>query len=355
VASSYQRANGSWRVAVELERDLDGRRRRRYFDAPTESEAFARMATAYPDPIMPAAVGDDDWAAYYADVERRVEAEDRTDSDVTEATFNWGDRPVGLLLWSDWHIGSRWTNYKQLRSDVEYVARFRSKFPGGLHLAHLGDIKDNYFPAGPHPTGMAESVIPRTDKQEGAALWLAKQAGDWDMMLLGCHLAWDLTKQGRDSLAPIAAALGAVNGGYGLSAEIRIGSQTYLGLIRHKPQGGGGMAPGNAHRRLDNEYGPYGERADFISTSHQHTCHLEQYDKAGRHVTFTRSGGYKGGDCFARAGAFTHTKPADCGVPLLIFYPDRHHITAFAGHDWKAGLEYLAMLREDYEADDLAA
>ncbi len=345
MASTYQRNDGTWDVVVELERSPDGSRRRRHFSGATQEQAQARMAAAYPDPVRPAGVTAEDWEAYYDDVERRVVAEDRTDSDTTNASFHWGEGPVGLLLWSDWHVGSRWTNYKQLREDVEHVRIFRQVNPGALHLAHLGDIKDNYFPAGPHPTGMAESVIPRTDKQEGAALWLAKRAGDWDAMLLGCHLAWDLTKQGRDSLAPIADALGAVNGGYGLSMDITVGNQNYLGLIRHKPQGGGGMAPGNAHRRLDNEYGPAGDRADFIGTSHQHTCHIESYEKAGRHVVFTRSGGYKGGDCFARAGGFTHTKPADCGVPLLIFHGDRHHIQAFGGHDWRAGLDYLASLR----------
>lgn len=354
MATSYQRDNGSWRVAVELERDDDGRRRRRYFDAPTEDEAYARMAEAYPDPIMPKAVGADEWEQLWNAVADHAEAKQVTDSDVTEATFDWGNEPVGLLLWSDWHIGSSWCDYDQLREDVDYVADYRRGNPGALRLAHLGDLVDNYRASGPHPTGLHETVETRTDKQRGLALWLAKQAGTWDAMLLGCHLAWNLTHEGDDVLAPIAASLGAVNGGYGLDMTITVGSQTYRGLIRHKPKGGGGMAPGNAQRRLDNEYGPAGDRADFISTSHQHTCHLESYEKAGRHVTFTRSGGYKGGDCFARAGAFTHDKSSDNGVPLLVLHPDRHDIQAFDGHHWKDGLRYLALLRAEYRKSKAA-
>lgn len=337
MSSTYQRSDGRWETAVYME---DGSRKRFY--GRTAEDAQAKMAAFFNQPMMPEGA---DWQQLWDSVADHADAKLITDTDTTEADFDWGNKPVGLLLWSDWHIGSTWCDYKQLKEDVEYVARFRSTYPGGLRLAHLGDLVDNYRASGPHPTGLHETVETRTDKQRGLALWLAKQAGPWDAMLLGCHLAWNLTHEGDDTLAPIASALGAVNGGYGLSMNISVGKQEYKGLIRHKPQGGGGQAPGNAHRRLDNEYGPYGERADFISTSHQHTCHLEAYEKGGRHVVFTRSGGYKGGDCFARAGAFTHTKPADCGVPLLIFYPDRHHILPFGGHDWKAGLDYLASIR----------
>lgn len=345
MTSSYQRANGTWRVAVELERDSDGQRRRRYFDASTPEQAMARMNEAYPDPLaQPMSVTVDDWLELWNAVAYHAEAKQQTDSDVTEATFDWGNEPVGLLLWSDWHIGSSWCDYDQLRKDVEYVASYRDANPGALRLAHLGDLVDNYRASGPHPTGLHETVETRTDKQRGLALWLARQAGQWDAMLLGCHLAWNLTHEGDDVLAPIASALGAVNGGYGLDMTIRVGSQTYRGLLRHKGSGGG-QAPGNNQRRLDNEYGPAGARADFISTSHQHTCHIEGYEKAGRHVWFTRSGGYKGGDCFARAGAFTHEKASDNGVPLLILLPGEHRIIAFGGHDWKEGLELLKMLR----------
>jgi len=350
MATAYKRDNGSWRVVVELERGPDGTRRRQYFDGKTEELARAKMAAAFPDPIMPKGVTADNWSQLWDAVAGHAEAKQVTDSDVTEATFDWGSEPVGLLLWSDWHIGSTWCDYKQLKEDVAYVAAYRSANPGALHLAHLGDLVDNYRASGPHPTGLHETVETRTDKQRGLALWLAKQAGQWDAMLLGCHLAWNLTHEGDDVLAPIAQQLGAVNGGYGLNMTINVGSQQYTGLIRHKPKGGGGMAPGNAQRRLDNEYGPAGDRADFISTSHQHTCHLEQYEKAGRHVVFTRSGGYKGGDCFARAGAFTHEKSSDNGVPLLIFSPTTHDIQAFDGHHWRQGLEYLASLRTEKAA-----
>lgn len=339
MASIYERSNGSWRVAVSLGRGPDGLNHRRYFDAPTREQAVARMAEAFPD-----SMGGDQWADHYAAMAQLAESKQTTDSDVTSATFDWGSEPVGLLLWSDWHIGSTWCDYQQLQKDVEHVAAYRLGNPGALRLAHLGDLVDNYRASGPHPTGLHETVETRTDKQRSTALWLAKQAGQWDAMLLGCHLAWNLTHEGDDVLAPIAASLGAVNGGYGLDMTINVGSQTYRGLIRHKGAGGG-QAPGNSQRRLDNEYGPAGDRADFISTSHQHTCHLESYEKAGRHVIFTRSGGYKGGDCFARAGAFTHSKGSDNGVPLLILLPDEHRIIAFGGHDWRDGLAYLKLMR----------
>jgi hypothetical protein len=290
----------------------------------------------------------DNWEDLFNAAIATQDANDATDSDVTEAEFDWGTKPVGLLLWSDWHVGSRWTDLRRLREDIEDVWEFRESYPGALHLAHLGDITDNYFPASAHPSGMAEAVIARTDKQRMVALGLAKLAGPFDEMLYGCHLAWSLTQAGEDVLAPMANQLGAVNGGYGLNSVYQVGDQSYTHVLRHKTLSMSGSAPGNAQRRIDREYGPFGERADVISVSHLHTCHLEAYELAGRHVVFTRSGGYKGGDCFARAGSFTHTKTADCGVPLLIFLPHEHRVIPFDGHSWREGLMTLAALRENH-------
>jgi hypothetical protein len=340
-----QRNDGRWRTSVNG-REITARTKEELEDKLADSEADGEEEEEGDD-LFTADSHEDNYADLFDAAIAMQDADDATDTDTEDVEFNWGDKPVGLLLPSDWHVGSRWTNYRRLRNDVSYIGDFREAFPHALHLAHLGDLADNYFAAGKHPSGMHETLITRTDKQRNTALWLAKQAGSWDWMLLGCHLAWNLTQVGEDVLAPIAKELGAVNGGFGLNARVTVGEQTYNILTRHKALGGAALNPGNQQRRMDDEYGPYGERADAICTSHQHVCYMQTQPKAGRHVVYTRSGGYKGGDCFARGGGFTHTKTADCGIPLLILLPNEHRIIPFDGHSWKDGLELLRMLRSD--------
>lgn len=295
---------------------------------------------------------DADWETLYSRTAAHAEAQNDTDEDETHLERDWGDLPIGLLLWSDWHIGSRWCAYQRLREDVEHAAAFQQAHPGALKNAHLGDLIDGYLTGlGKASGGLYESTESQPGRQKGMARWLASQLTDWLVLLLGCHPAWELTNTGDDPISPIARALDSVNGGYGVVLDVTVGTQQYRGLLRHRTRRESSLNTTNAQRALDDDYGiGDGQRFDFISVSHLHNGDLQKRTKAGRRVVFTRSGSAKGGDCFARSIAATNGKGADLSWPLLIFLPDEHRIVAFHGEDWRDGLEYLAALRAKYAA-----
>lgn len=342
---------------------LSNKEMKREFDVDTITVNKWRKETGIPNPWQPKRqevylpretprepgepAGEDDWGKLYEAVASHAASQGDTDEDETRHSADWGDKPVGLLLWSDWHLGSRWTDYGRLREDVETVGKFRVAQPGALHLAHLGDPIDGYMTGlGKASGGLYEETETRKDKQEGMFVWLAKQAGEWDYLLYGCHEAWTLTNTGRDPISPIAQQLGAINGGYGIVLDVAVGEQSYRLVLRHRTRRESSLNTTNAHRALDDDYGPGAARADVIALSHLHYSDLQVRPKAGRRVIYVRAGAYKGGDCFARSiGAVNDKYTADCGAPLLIFLPDRHHVLAFHGHDWKIGLDVLANLR----------
>ncbi len=290
----------------------------------------------------------DEWGQLWEAATEHIKAKQAVDEDTTLIQRDWGNAPVGLLLTSDWHIGSDWCNMDQLLDDARHIGEFRDRNPGALHLAHLGDPIDGFLTAGATAGGLYEEVETRLDRQEGLFLWAAKQAGlDWLVLLYGCHEAWTLTKSGRDPITPLAKVLGAENGGYGVVLEAEVGNQLYRVVMRHKAQRESATNTSNAQRVIDDDMAidVEGHRADAICLSHLHCNDLHVRRKAGRRVIYTRSGAYKGGDCFARGGGYTQHKGADHGSPLLIFYPDTHDIMAIDGHHWRTGLEVLQRAR----------
>lgn len=281
------------------------------------------------------------------------------DKDVTELRRHLGNKPVGLFLTSDWHVGSDAVNLDHILADAEYVGDFRRAYPGALQLAHLGDPIDGYILGlGGASGGLGEAAEPRLDRQEGMFLELARTMAGWPpsgseeisdayrwlVLLLGCHQAWTLTKGFRDPMTPLAKELGAANGGYGVVLVAQVGEVQYRGVLRHRTRRESQLNTTNAQRAIDDDTGidEFGHRADFVSLSHLHNNDLQVRVKSGRPVVYTRSGAYKGGDCFARSINATMHKEADEGSPLLILYPDRRRVVPFSGLHWKEGLDFLA-------------
>lgn len=310
---------------------------------------FAKLGPAPVEDIDPLSKEElrsiDDWGALWGAVAAHIRTKKQVDKDVTSVKVDWGNDLTGLLLPSDFHIGSDWCDMDGLQEDMRYIGNFRREYPDILHLAHLGDPIDGFMPVlGSASGGMLEEAETRLDRQEGLFLYVARMAGNWDVLLYGCHEAWTLTKTGRDPISPLAVALSAQNGGYGVILEVSLGSEVYRIVLRHKTRRESSLNTTNAQRVLDDDLAlnGYGSRADAVCLSHLHTNDLQVRRKAGRQVTYTRSGAYKGGDCFARAGAYIQHKTPDKGFPLLILHPSRHDILAFDGRHWKQGLDYLA-------------
>lgn len=298
----------------------------------------------------PEPVGDEELFGVIAD---HASIQRRSDGVVTRQTRTWTDpdsaKPIGILFTGDWHVGSQHTDHHQLLADMRAIGEWRTRIgPGALRLIHTGDLYDGFLPSlGRAARGLLEETETNIDRQERAAVFAAKQAGAWDVMLWGCHPAWQFQSSGRDPLKTLAADLGATNAGYGIDLDVVVGQQTYHLVVRHRTRRESSLNTTNAHRAIDDDLGPAADRADVIALGHLHFNDLQVRPKAGRRVVYLRSGSYKGGDHFARAIAATNHKDADIGNPVVILFPRTHHVLAFAGADWQVGLRTLEMLRKE--------
>lgn len=298
------------------------------------------------DPLPPVAAG---FESLFEAVAAHAEAQLQSERDDTQAVANWGDRPVGFLWTADWHVGSKWCDYRALRRDLEEIGQRRARMgPDALHLGHGGDGWEGALTTVKAKSGLYETTETNLDRQEALFLGLAQLAGKWDYLLYGCHPAWTLAHAGRDPLQPLADKLGALNGGFGVEVEARVGEQTYRLVLRHKARGESSLNTTNVQRRMDDDFGcgPAGERADVVALAHLHTTDLQKRTKAARRVIYLRAGSYKGADTYARGIGATLRKGApDRGNPLVILMPKERRIISFAGDDWREGLDLLEHLR----------
>lgn len=312
---------------------------------------WRRLRTQYDGVMCDPPTADEDFETLFTAVAAHAEAQRTTDPDQTFHAVHWGNKPCGLLWTADWHVGSQWCDYIRLRTDLEEIGAWRREHGlDALHLAHGGDGWDGYLTGNAARSGLYETTETRVDRQELLFLGLAKLAGSWDFLLYGCHPSWTLTQAGRDSLAPLAKELLAVDGGFGMEVEVTVGAQQYRLVLRHKARGESSLNTTNVQRRMDDDFGcgPAGERADVVALAHLHNTDLQKRTKAGRRVVYLRAGSYKGGTIYDRGiGATLHKDTADFGNPLVIFLPEEHRIIPFAGDDWREGLALLSMLRDD--------
>ena len=286
------------------------------------------------------------WLAleHHADLQRR------TDGDRTNLKEDWGDLPVGLLHLADWHVGSKWVDYTELRQFAEELGAWRGRHPGALRVAFLGDGTDGYLTnMGRVSHGMFEETETDLDKQDALFVHMVNVAGGANYITLGCHWAWSLNA-GRNPLRVIAPLIGAKDMGFGYYIEAHVGTQTYHVIGRHRSTGISRLNTSNQHRTIYQLYEmPGAERADLVALAHLHVNNLHRQKYAGKDVVWLSAGGAKGADCYARQIGVRHTREgSDFGAPLVVFYPDVKKMVPFYGTDWRLGLQFLAYERARY-------
>jgi hypothetical protein len=299
------------------------------------------------------AAGDwDDVETLWHATEAHAEAQRRTDTDETNLSEHWGSLPVGLIHLADWHIGSRWVDYRALREFADELAAWRTRHPQALKVAFLGDGTDGYMPGmGRVSAGMFEETETSLDRQDAMFVHIANRAGGIDYLTLGCHWAWSLNA-GRNPLKTIAPLVGARDMGFGYYIDATVGQQQYHLIGRHRASGISRLNTSNQHRNIYQLYEmPGAERADVVALAHLHINNLHRQKYAGKEVVWLSAGGAKAGDCYARQIGVRHTKmPSDFGAPLVVLYPDTKRMVPFYGQDWRLGLTFLAYERARYAA-----
>lgn len=261
-------------------------------------------------------------------------------SDVTQlrktetTTIEWTspvDGWVGLAFPGDLHIGGV-IDYGQLEADLDLIEATE-----GLWCIGLGDYSNNFQAAAKLLKAMAEDVVPGSEDQMELVAYVMGRTRKWLGILEGNHDGWS----GSAGLKALALRLNcAFVSEAGCSLKVSVGSQRYVGYLKHQWKGHSNINTSNESRRMWNEF-PEWENADFTVLAHYHQPDTHQKEIKTQTVTHLRGGTYKQHDPYARR----HGYVPEYGIPLILLNPDEKEMIPFHARNWRRGVEMLHWLR----------
>lgn len=260
------------------------------------------------------------------------EAANALDTKQVEGTVTLDEnKPIGIAFWGDWHIGGRGVDYALFEKHRQMILETE-----GLYVIGMGDYKDNFI-TGVHLGSSFEQII-QPGSQDRVVLYYWESLRKKALALVrGCHDDWSKRMADMDFVAACAEKAGALNFWHGGTLTLRIGSQTYVGHVRHKFKYESSLNTTNAQRRMMEVYGP----VDFAALAHLHNPEVNERHLMGAYRWLIRSGSYKIWDEYGQKIGGFKGRP---GVPVLIFHPEQHRIEGY--RDLEVGIEKLRVLRQ---------
>jgi len=243
-----------------------------------------------------------------------------------------GDKPIGIAHWGDWHLGAQGIKYDSFERDKRDIIQ-----TDGVFFIGAGDYKENQKPT-IIPSGTNEQIA-TSDLQDKLVIQFMSELRSKAIALIrGCHDDWDMRINKYDFVENLCSKSVAdcVNLWHGGEINIQLGQETYKINARHKSAGNSQLNTTNAQRRLLDEKGI----ADVFAVAHLHYPDLQQVRRHGRDVAYIRSGSYK---VYDEYGQKLNGYEGAEGVPMVIYFPDRHEILPFK--NLHRGIEYLTYLR----------
>ena len=242
-----------------------------------------------------------------------------------------GDQWVGIVFLGDIHVGGM-IEYDLLERDLSVLQE-----TDGLYAVGTGDYGD-FFGSQPKLShAMSESTLPSSEDELMLVTYLLDIArGKWLAVGAGNHDDWG----GVSSVEHLAQSLNAPYFSQaGAALKITVGSQRYVGYVKHQWQGHSNISTSNESRRFWLEF-PEWENADFTVLAHYHQpdAHTRQFK--GKQVSLLRGGTYKTIDYYAQRAGYV----PEYGPSIVLLSPDDHVCLNIPG-DWMYGVELLRHLR----------
>lgn len=245
------------------------------------------------------------------------------------------NKPIGIVLTSDWHIGSEGTDYETWERHMELIKNEPFAF-----MACLSNTIDNYI----WPGGMFSELVDTSEQQE-----IIKQfAHDYKNKIIAivgsrCHEGWTSDKVGLnpneimfreviDDGTPWLSKGGVV--------EVVLNGITYSFGLVHKARFHSALNPTNANKRMMDLRWP----VDISAIAHHHVANIEQTTRwegpYKKDVVLVRTGTYKIKDGYSELEGFGQ---GQVGGTMVILFPDTKKIIPFMRIE--DGMEYLKLLR----------
>jgi len=229
------------------------------------------------------------------------------------------DYPKGILLiiYSDFHLGSVYTEYWKMKRDLELLRTIPNAF--GLVA---GDIIDNFKAVGA-PKGGQSDAIYTVDEQKEMASHVFKKYGDKMIaILLGCHDSWNLQSDGWDITKTYGEDIMGVSLGHGGYIHVKVGDIDYEIYVRHKYKFNSSKNLTHAVKKMHDVFGPF----DIGILGHMHTPAHETCPIQGKTFLAVVNGSYKALDSYGDQKGYRKS-PTGCTVVYL--HPDKKEFLAF--------------------------
>lgn len=309
-------------------------------DAPRDPAAEEALAETPADPEVdpdPQRV----WGVLKA---AHKEASDRHDDLSHRRVRIEGDRPVGIVLMGDVHVGSTATDYERL----DWIIELTKRTDIDVRAVQIGDVLDAMLMSwARHTLSKQRSSI--SEQAHAAAFWLERIAPNLVGLCGGNHDAWSERMTGINilehamSLAKIKTKGPVPYHPIELWVTIQLGPHEYVFLLRHKVRGHSMYNPAHGvqrHVRFNLR-----EHVDVLVAGHTHRSGAQRIGTTTGITHAIQVGTYKIEhlDGYAQTEGFA----AENFSPdmLAIIRADQRRLTLFDELD--TGIEYLEFLSNE--------
>lgn len=253
---------------------------------------------------------------------------DNTQIKQTELSLQIKDnKPIGIVFWGDWHIGSKGTDHLQWKKDVELISQLE-----GFYYIGMGDYGN--FAINDKNQGEHFDEILKPEQQILMTNWAFEKTKKQALGLIrGCHPDRIYTNTGTDIVDEYCSIADCANLWHGAEINLIVGETDYRLRVRHKAPGESPINTTSAQRKQLETHG----EADIVALAHLHYPDVEQRPIMGRSdVVLLRSGTYKVQDEF---GQKLNGYKGTYGVPMVVLYPKEKIMVPFI--DFNAGIKFL--------------
>lgn len=249
------------------------------------------------------------------------------------------EKPIGIVLASDWHIGSEGVDYKLFKKHMELVKEEPQAF-----MVTLSNTIDNML----FPSAMFEQIANPTLQRDFITKFIRQYIEQNKLLAIvgsRCHEGWSQQKADVDinrlmfleaiqsysvPYFPVGGVLEIVFNGFNYS----------LGLV-HKARYHSSLNPTNANKKMAQMKWP----VDITAIAHHHVKEvLQAYQYEGTNyqkvVTHVRTGTYKINDGYGEGEGFGQ---GHRGNPMVVIFPDAKRVLTF--FDLEDGIKYLQGFR----------
>ena len=243
------------------------------------------------------------------------------------------DKPIGLAIVGDPHIGNNGCNIPLLRRDVALMAE-----TPGVHAVNIGDTVDNW--SARLIFAYSENDVSRHTERLLARWFLQETGVPWLMFLLGNH---DLMDGEFATYLKAISAIPVLDWSAKFELQFPGGKVCRVDLA-HNHKGTSIYNPLHGQKRQALWNGA--ECADIIAAGHHHNAAAVQEETSdGRIITLARARGYKYIDHWAATHGFPDNQHG--ATIMFVIDPLANSAIKFVQPflDLEAGCEYLTYMR----------